>query len=382
MRFFCFLLAALCLITADASCQTPSYQTSVNMEVPFVPPVTTINGRPFLYYELHLTNYAKDTIELTALTVLNTSDAAALNKLDRAGLASHFVRLGQAKNDTVSILAPGASGVVFIEMALPGLESKWALIHHIDLNILKNNRKIKVTTKGALVGVPATKAIVIGPPLSGGPWAAIYDPLWAIGHRRVFYTVGGTARLPGRFAIDFIKLDNSGKYGAGSTDSISHWYGYAADVLAVADGVVSSVRTDAAESPTLSGYIPALPENATGNYISINIGAGQYAFYEHLKPGSIRVRPGQKVKKGQVIASLGFTGQTTGPHLHLHIANADVPLGAEGISFEFEHYTLLGNYRDFETFGVKPWISVNDGKSTKVTREHPGPQAVIDFSAE
>ena len=42
-------------------------------------------------------------------------------------------------------------------------------------------------------------------------------------------------------------------------------------MLAVSDGIIASVRSDVKESLTLSDYIPALPENATGNYISLKI---------------------------------------------------------------------------------------------------------------
>ena len=207
----------------------------------------------------------------------------------------------------------------------------------------------------------------------------MYNPLWATGHRRVFYTVDGTARLPGRFAIDFIKLDSAGKLAADDENVIRNWHGYAADVLAVNDGIVASVRNDAAESPTLSAYVPASPENATGNYISLKTGDKQYVFYEHLKPGSIRVKPGQKVTKGQVIASLGFTGQTTGPHLHLHVADRDSPLGAEGLPFEFEQYRLLGGYIDFDNFGKTLWIPAEKQNTNNIQPDRPAPNSVIEF---
>jgi murein DD-endopeptidase MepM/ murein hydrolase activator NlpD len=196
----------------------------------------------------------------------------------------------------------------------------------------------------------------------------------------VFYTVGGTARLPGRYAIDFIKLDSAGNYARGNTDSIRNWLGYGAGVYAVADGIVASTRLDMEESSTLSGYTSASPENATGNYISIKISEGCFAFYEHLKPGSIVVSPGQKVKKGEKIAELGFTGQTTGPHLHFHLANADSPLGAEGIPFVFDYFRLLGNYPDLEFFGKRRWEKNQRRSLEIITGEHPAPQSVIDFA--
>jgi murein DD-endopeptidase len=102
----------------------------------------------------------------------------------------------------------------------------------------------------------------------------------------------------------------------------------------------------------------------------------QFAFYEHLKPKSIKVKKGQTVKKGDVIASLGFTGQTTGPHLHFHVADTDSPLGAEGIPFVFETFEMLGAYSDFTQFGKALWTPIN--KSIRY-QERPLPNCVIEF---
>jgi murein DD-endopeptidase MepM/ murein hydrolase activator NlpD len=372
------LLFASCFLSLDVKCQAPKYQTTVDLSVPFMASKTVISGRPFLYYELHLTNFAKDSVGLRNITILNASDGSLIDRLDSAGLAAHFAAIGQAKQGSNLLLPPGGSGVVFLEIGSPTTRGALALAHQVELNIIKNGLETRAVTNGAEINVAQQPPLLIGPPLRSGPWAAIYNPLWPTGHRRVFYTVGGTARLPGRFAIDFIKLDSAGKFASGNIDSIRNWLGYSAGVYAVADGIVASTRTDAKESNTLSGYTPASPENATGNYISIKIAEGRFAFYEHLKPGSIVVSPGQKVKKGDRIAALGFTGQTTGPHLHFHIANADSPLGAESIPFEFESFHLLGNYPDLGAFGKQRWQ--RDGRTLEtINREHPAPQSVIEF---
>jgi murein DD-endopeptidase MepM/ murein hydrolase activator NlpD len=108
------------------------------------------------------------------------------------------------------------------------------------------------------------------------------------------------------------------------------------------------------------------------------MGNNAFAFYEHLKPNSIRVRAGQKVKKGEVIASLGFTGQSTGPHLHFHVANRNAPLDAEGIPYVFEEFTLAGFYNDFSLFGKERWDVPINGK-IRIRNELPGSNTVIDF---
>ncbi len=57
--------------------------------------------------------------------------------------------------------------------------------------------------------------------------------------------------------------------------------------------------------------------SAMGNYIVINHGGGLYTYYEHCS--RFAVKQGASVAKGQVIAYVGSTGVSTGPHLHFGV---------------------------------------------------------------
>lgn len=74
------------------------------------------------------------------------------------------------------------------------------------------------------------------------------------------------------------------------------------EVYATGDGTI--MRADA----QASGY---------GNHIRIEHGYGYMTLYGHLS--RIKVRPGQKVKRGEVIGYVGNTGKSTGPHLHYEV---------------------------------------------------------------
>ena len=54
-----------------------------------------------------------------------------------------------------------------------------------------------------------------------------------------------------------------------------------------------------------------------GNHIRINHGYGYLTLYGHLN--KILVRPGQKVKRGDIIGLVGSTGKSTAPHLHYEV---------------------------------------------------------------
>jgi murein DD-endopeptidase len=231
--------------------------------------------------------------------------------------------------------------------------------------------------EGGAVAVRADEPLVLGPPLRGGPWAAVHNAAWERGHRRVFYTVGDRRRIPGRYAIDWIKLDADGRTSRDDADVVANALGYGADVLAVADAIVAATRDDVAEVARVSARRKHAVEDATGNYVALDVGRGRYVFYEHLKPGSVRVRPGERVRRGQPLAALGFTGDSTGPHLHLHVADAPSPLGAEGQPFVIDRFDLLGNYADAGDLGKRPWTPV--GGTPRRERQRPSAIAVVSF---
>ncbi len=338
-----------------------------------------MGAKTHLYYELYLTNFSSQTVRVTQLEVLNLPDTTnRLTVFNEQELKRRWMSVGK-KSDSLSLdLQPGRVAVLYLEIQVSDRHIPRLFKHLLLISVPVKNGHMTYALQSGVVPVHQAKPIVLGKPLSGGPWAAIHHPAWERGHRRVLFTRNGTTHLPGRFAIDFAKLDQTGKQTAGDADSVRNWLSYGQSVLAVADGLIGSTRTDFAESATLK-KAPKFPaDSATGNYLTLQIAPNRFVFYEHLRPGSIQVRVGQRVKKGDVIARVGFTGQSTGPHLHLHVANANTPLEADGLPFVFEQFTVLGDYPNFAAFGKAVWQPARQ-PAMSTRHEHPAPNVVVQF---
>lgn len=147
-------------------------------------------------------------------------------------------------------------------------------------------------------------------------------------------------------------------------------------MLAVSDGVVVAARDDFTEPATLASAEHVSIGDATGAYVTLDIGGGRFAFYEHLRPG-LAVKVGQKVRRGERLGALGFTGQASTPHLHFHVANAKAPLAAEGMPYHFTSYRLLGGYGSISDFGNEPWQPLPAPRV--ISQSLPAANVVVSF---
>lgn len=102
------------------------------------------------------------------------------------------------------------------------------------------------------------------------------------------------------------------------------------DVYAARNGVVFEVT-----STNFEGGVDAEKFASSANLVRIMHDDGTHAVYAHLNWNSIRVQPGDKVKRGQYIADSGNTGFSSGPHLHFAVLqNAGMRLESVPVVFE------------------------------------------------
>ena len=118
---------------------------------------------------------------------------------------------------------------------------------------------------------------------------------------------------------------------------------YGAEALAAADATVTGIQDGIPENipGENSRAIPITLETATGNHIILDLGAGRYCMYAHFQPGSIKVKVGERVKRGQVLGLVGNSGNSTEPHLHFQVMDGPSPLGTEGLPYVIDSFALL-----------------------------------------
>jgi hypothetical protein len=375
------LLLVMLLVCLSMSAHASTSRQSFDLQVSRAPMAVTVDGHRQLVYELHVTNYAGIGLLPSKLEVLD-ADATGKPLASWAGTAllARMAIAGTDKSPGAEGLAAGMQVVIYVEVVLPaGAQVPRRLTHRLAYRPLSHESEPGEVAGGTCV-VDRRAPVILAPPLRGGPWVAIYDASVPRGHRRVMFALDGRARIPARFAIDWFKLDANGHHARGNSQQVANWIGYGEDVLAVADATVVATRNDYPESRTLKNPRHPLGEGS-GNFVSLVLGDGRYAHYEHLQPGSVRVRVGEHVHRGQVIGALGFSGDSTGPHLHFHVSDGSAPLAGEGLPFVITSYETLGDYPDLDDFDAgKTWRTLPTQTVHGRHEEMPAPSTVVDFS--
>lgn len=349
---------------------------SLDVQIVEAPKIVRIGATEQLVYELHLTNFSGHPLELNGLVI--KAGATPIKTYSRDELPKAIDLVGPPEANA-RIIPTGRRAIVYIGTPIPAGLAHESISHDLTLNKI-DTEEGDFTISGGAASLAVAALPRLSPPLRGGPWVAVYDPGMERGHRRVFYATEGSATLPGRFAIDFMKVDTSGKLSSGDADIPANHYGFGAEALAVADGTIVAVRDDVPDPATISGRPRPGIADASGNFVMLDIGGGRIAVYEHLKQGA-PVAVGDRVSAGQVVGFLGFTGQASAPHLHFHLADRASILGAEGQPYVFVSLTQLGQYAAIDDFSRGDTWPPTD-RSETVKDSFPPPNLVVRFPGD
>ena len=189
-----------------------------------------------------------------------------------------------------------------------------------------------------------------------------------------------------RFAIDWVLVDSQHRAWIGDPTRLSSYFSYRQPLIAAASGRVVSAHDGVRDNPpqgVLTGSPPI--QDFAGNYVSIRIGPRRYLLYAHMVPGSVRVRRGQEVHRGQVIGLLGNSGNTSTPHLHFQVSDRAGFAPVDSPPYVFSRFTFLGQITDAftdENLALRPTgdLAFAPSGSTRVRRhELPLDRNVLRF---
>jgi hypothetical protein len=379
-RAVCLPSLLLLLCNGSVFCNPPPPVVTIR-SAPELPIVEVRDGNQFINFDMVVRNASRSTLRISQIEVSVYDSAHQLvlrRSINTDAFAPSIAVIG------AQVVAPGETLDVFnpfpeFESSVPVTELQYSfcfLRESTEQQQKKNRHRSpddcdfrQQFTVSPRAYEDKTTLIL---PLRGKIFVWEGHDLYAH-HQRVplsnskVKSLGITANS-NNFASDFIYLDGQGREYHDDPRVLQNWYGYEKPIYAPGAGVVLATANDIPENwfkdakATRIGH-PELPPGKDpkdiGNFVLLDHQNGEYSLLVHMKVGSVTVKPGDRVRQGQVVGCIGFAGDSIFPHLH---------------------YSLMDGPEVFKAWGLPAYFSrfrrVLGGGSTKVGR---GPVDSGDF---
>jgi hypothetical protein len=310
------------------------------------------DGRVHAVYELRLLNTTSLPWRVTSVTARSATGRGRV-MARWSGRRVGAVLRSLATGDDTRRIEPGEGALLHLTFsARTRARMAGRLLHVLRLANPNpgNGAPSRVTEVAARTRVIHRAPALLGPPLQGSRWIAADGCCLARRHVRAFQPVGGGMFLAQRYAIDWEQVDDSGRLWVGDDAVLTNWPGYGENILAVADGTV--VRAIDGLPNQVPGALPQGldPLQADGNAVFQRLSDGRIVMYAHMVPGSLTVRAGDRVVRGQILGRLGNSGNSSAPHLHLHVVDRNAIFAANGLPYVFSNYTITGRVASTAAF--------------------------------
>jgi urea transporter/murein DD-endopeptidase MepM/ murein hydrolase activator NlpD len=155
-----------------------------------------------------------------------------------------------------------------------------------------------------------------------------------------------------RHAWDFEVTDDNESTFSGSGQKREDYHAYGKPVVAPAAGVVEEIIDGIDENDI--GKMDL--QHNWGNTIILRHADQLYTKLSHLKKGSVKVKPGDFVKKGEILAHCGNTGRSPVPHIHFQVQTTPY-IGSKTLEYPLSHYILHRN----DIFELKSYSIPEEG---------------------
>ena len=144
-----------------------------------------------------------------------------------------------------------------------------------------------------------------------------------------------------RRAFDFLVLGKNNKTYERSGTRNEDYFAFGKPLYAICDAEVIQV-IDGVEDNKPGDMNP---KDLTGNSVVLKTANNEYIFYAHFENSTIKVKEGQMVKRGQNLGNCGNSGNSTEPHLHLHVQDGPDLFADVGVKCFFEKMMVNGELK-------------------------------------
>jgi murein DD-endopeptidase MepM/ murein hydrolase activator NlpD len=147
-----------------------------------------------------------------------------------------------------------------------------------------------------------------------------------------------------RYAYDFVAVDGQGHRHRATGRLREDYLSYGQPVLAPANGVVAHVRDGVRDAVQVgTGWVDWRSRDFRGNFVVIRHAEAEYSLLAHLVPGSIALRAGDQVQRGQRVGLCGHSGHSTEPHLHFQVQDRENFFLAASLPVAFTNTVVNGD---------------------------------------
>jgi len=173
---------------------------------------------------------------------------------------------------------------------------------------------------------------------------------------------------PQRYAYDFLILDDEANSYSGDEKNLDSYYCYGKEVLSPADGVVVAVYDRFSDCRIMgNGQTDKSTLDLGGNRIVIRHAEHEFSTLCHLLPKSITVQAGQQVRRGDIIARCGNSGNTSEPHIHFQVQNTKKFYSSLGLPIRFKSINKIPT-TNYEKADSRPIPNYEDIESAYIVR--------------
>lgn len=243
----------------------------------------------------------------------------------------------------------------------------WGIVTWVVVSFVTGPPRVVPAAAWLLLGLLVGAAALVRPPRVAYEPVEVASPLrgrWTVVNSPADRVPSHGIRAYGQtYAVDVLLPNPPG------TPPVVPWTGgfarpetfgsFGLPVHAVADGTVVRVvdgRRDhlARTSWPALAYLMTVealrdlggPAAVVGNHVVVDHGDGVFSLVAHLRRGSARVVPGQRVAAGDRLGEVGNSGNSSEPHLHVQLMDRPQPLRAAGIPFRWRDARVLDDVQD------------------------------------